>query len=75
MEKVQRRATRLVIGFKNLSYEERLARLKLTSLTEKFKRSDLIEVYKLLSRKLNIDPAQFFKENVGVGRELVTHIN
>ena len=64
LEKVQRTATKLVMGFKNLSYEERLARLKLTSMTERFKRGDLIEVYKLLSGKLNIDPSQFFEDNV-----------
>jgi len=32
LEQVQRRATKLISGFKNLSYEDRLRRLKLTTL-------------------------------------------
>ena len=34
LEKVQRRATRLAVGFKEFTYEERLTRLKLYSLEE-----------------------------------------
>ena len=64
LEKVQRRATRLVMGFNGLSYEERLRKLKLTTLKERFERGDFIETYKLLTRKLKIDPTQFFQENV-----------
>ena len=38
-------------------------RLNLTSLSKRFKRGDLIETYKLLTGKLNINSVQFFEGN------------
>ena len=46
MENVQRRATRLVSGIKNLSYFERLKDLNLSSLEYREKRGTMIEMYK-----------------------------
>jgi len=51
LEKVQRRAIRLVKGFKKLQYEERLCRLSLTTLQQKRLRGDLIETYNILTGK------------------------
>ena len=48
IENVQRRATKQIPGFKNLSYEERLRRLKLPSLKFRRIRGDMIETYKIL---------------------------
>jgi len=61
LESVQRAATRLISGFKKLSYEERLRAAGLTTLEVRRQRGDLIECYKLLTGKENVDPHQFFR--------------
>ena len=61
LEKVQRRATKLVGEIKKWSYEKRLQYLGLTSLCQRRKRGDMIEVYKLLTGKERIDSEQFFQ--------------
>ena len=43
LENVQHRATRMIPGFRNLSYEERLRRLDLSTLTYRRFRGDAIE--------------------------------
>lgn len=48
MEKVQRRATKLVGAIKNLPYSERLKTLRLPSLEYRRRRGRMIEVYKIL---------------------------
>lgn len=47
IEKVQRRATKVVPGLKNMKYEQRLRAMNLPSLKYRRKRGDLIEAYKL----------------------------
>ena len=47
IENVQRRASKLVPGLKDLSYEERLRKLKLPTLAYRRYRGDMIEMYKL----------------------------
>ena len=55
IENVQRRATKQLPGMKNISYEERLQRLKLPTLAYRRTRGDMIEVYKLLHGKYDSD--------------------
>jgi len=60
LEKVQRRATKLVWCTKNLSYEQRLEYLGLYSLSRRRQRGDLIETYKILRNTEDIDYRKFF---------------
>ena len=69
LENVHRRATKLVCGLKNKSYEERLRDLGLTTLETRRLRRDLIETYKILHWKSHIDHCQLF-ELVTNGHEL-----
>ena len=61
LEKVQRRATKLVKEVRSCSYEERLTRLDLMSLERRLRRGDLIETYKIVTGKVDIDAGQFFE--------------
>ena len=61
IEGVQRRATRLVPELRNLSYENRLRHLKLTTLEERRWRGDMIETYKIITRKEKLNPNNFFQ--------------
>ena len=60
LEKVQRRATKMIQGYKYLSYEERLIRCGLT-LEKKRSRGDLIEAYKIITGKELIHWERFFE--------------
>ena len=61
IEGVQRRATRMVPELKHLSYEERLDKLKLTTLEERRARGDMIETYKIITGKEKVNPRKFFQ--------------
>jgi len=47
IEKVQKRATKLIINFKNMSYTDRLQRINLPTLKYRRLRGDMIEVFKI----------------------------
>ena len=68
IEKVQRRATKLVPNLKNLSYPDRLKSLNLTTLEYRRKRTDIIQVFRICQGidKLSFD--DFFKLNQGYTR-------
>ena len=61
LEKVQRRATKMVEGLEGYSYSDRLRILGLTTLETRFLRADLIEVFKILKGFENVDPEKFFQ--------------
>jgi len=46
-EKVQKRATKLIINLKNMSYTDRLKRLNLPTLKYRRLRGDMIKVFKI----------------------------
>ena len=56
IEKVQRRATKLILALKELDYKERLRQLKLPTLKCKRYRDDLIQVFKIIN---GIDDLKF----------------
>lgn len=60
IERVQKRSTKLVYNIRDLSYTQRLKVLKLPSLSYRRFRGDMIEVYKLLNMKEDIDYGIFF---------------
>ena len=60
VERVQRRATKLVTTLKHLPYKQRLEALKLPSLCYSRSRGDMIVIYKILSGKCRLDKDKLF---------------
>ena len=61
LEKMQRRAMKMVKGLEGHSYSDRLRILGFTTLETRFFRVNLIEVFKILSGFENVDPKKFFQ--------------
>ena len=61
IEKIQRRATKMIRKLRNLPYEERLRRCNLTSLETRRRRYDLIETFKMMKNIYKVNPEKLFK--------------
>ena len=63
LESIQHRATwtKIVAGFRNKPYSERLCLLGLTTLEKRRTRGDLIETYKIVTGKEKVDRSMFFR--------------
>ena len=62
---IQRRATKLISGLRDLSYEEILKECGLTTLETRGLMVGQIEVFKILNGHENIEPNIFFKIKTG----------
>ena len=60
LERIQRRATKMISELRDLSYEERLKECGLTTLETRRLRGEQIEVFKILNGYENIDRNMFF---------------
>ena len=63
VERVQKRATKLIPILRNLPYRERLKKLNLPSLEHRRKRGDMITCYKIMNGRVNIALNNFFLLN------------
>ena len=64
----------MVPQLRNLEYEERLKVLNLTTLEERRVRGDLIQAYRIITGKDNVNCEQFFKfrENANTRGNIMT---
>ena len=60
LEKLQRRATKLVPSLRSLPYEERIQKLRLPSLIHRRRRGDMMQVYQIMSGIDRVDPSLLF---------------
>ena len=65
VERVQRRATKMVPELRHLSYAEWLQELKLPSVYHCQRRGDMIMAYQLLHGGIDLDPQDFFTSATG----------
>ena len=68
LEKVQRRATKIISEIRNLPYTERLRRCKLMTLEARRRRYDLIEMFKIMKGIYKIDKEKLFEINTDTTR-------
>ena len=68
LEKVQRRATRMMEGCSKLNYMIRLKKANLTTLETRRERADMLEVYKILNGLEGVQEDNFFTRNSRIGR-------
>jgi hypothetical protein len=68
LERVQRRATRMIEECKGRAYEERLGITGLTNLETRRTRADMLEVFKILTGKEGLEEGTFFTRRKGVTR-------
>ena len=68
LERVQRRATKLVSACSNIPYKDRLRFLNLYSLKCRRLRGDLIQTFKILNKLEDVNPHDFYDFNHGITR-------
>ncbi len=61
IERIQHRGTKLVSPLRNLSYERRLETLDLTTLADRRRRGDLIQMFKIMHKMDKLDRCNRFE--------------
>ena len=61
LEAVQRRAVGMVTNLKGKTYQERLAELGMVTLEERRRRGDLVQMFRIMSGKDNVNSAWWFQ--------------
>ena len=69
LEAVQKRAVNMTTGLKGRTYEEKLHECKLTTLQDRRIRGDLIQVWKLLHGKQDVDASIWFHSSLANVRD------
>ena len=64
LEKVQKRATKMISELRHLNYEQRLSKLGLISLEKRRIRGDLIQAFKIIKGIDKVNMNKFFTLNV-----------
>ena len=67
LERIQRRATKMIPELRDLNYENRLLQCGLTTLETRRLRGDQIEVFKIVNGYEDVDRNMFFKLKEGSG--------
>ena len=62
MEKLLRRAVRMISGLRAVEYEDRLQELGMTTLKERRHQADMTMVFKVLKGLVDMDPADWFTQ-------------
>ena len=73
LERIQRIATKMLPDLEDLTYEERLKEMHLTTLKEKRERGDWITIYKLMNNLEKTDRKELILRRKGEGRNLRGH--
>ena len=73
LERIQRIATKMVPELEDLTYEERLKEMHLTTLKERRERGDLITIYKLMNNLEETDRKDLILRRKGEARHLKGH--
>ena len=68
IEKVQKRATKMIYAIRNHSYTDRLKALNLPSLEYRRRRGDMIQVFKIVHGLERIPSDAFFVRDAGITR-------
>ena len=68
VEKIQRRATKLITGLHDSNYATRLMELRLPSLNYRRQRGDMILLYQIFNHMVDIDINNFFVLSSGITR-------